>query len=191
LAAFAAPTSISLPSLKDAEAAKKAALDAGLSSFEVTTEEHQRAAAALPEGAIIAQQLARGETLTAEAVYLIDNGLATGRGLNVMAQGTRKRNYCRNHEMVRPWGSPLTREQGEAKADQAIKATRPHWGWFIVFVIVAVLWVWFITSTIANFWQIGFASGSTAAGPPLGQRTSIMVPILGRGFRLRWPFRPI
>jgi hypothetical protein len=75
---------------KDAEAAKKAASDAGLSSFEVTTEEHQRAAAALPEGAIIAQQLARGETLTAEAVYLIDNGLATGRGLNVMAQGTRK-----------------------------------------------------------------------------------------------------
>ena len=41
---------------KDAEAAKKAALDAGLSSFEVTTEEHQRAAAALPEGAIIAQR---------------------------------------------------------------------------------------------------------------------------------------
>jgi hypothetical protein len=38
--------------------------------------------------------------------------------------------------MVRPWGSPLTREQGEAKADQAIKATRPHWGWFIVFMIV-------------------------------------------------------
>src|ERR1700730_18254789 len=39
---------------KDAEAAK-AALDAGLSSFQVPTEEHQRAAAALPEGAIIAQ----------------------------------------------------------------------------------------------------------------------------------------
>jgi hypothetical protein len=48
-------------------------------------------------------------------------------------------------------------------------------------VIVAVLWVWFITSTIANFWQIGFASGSTAAGPPLGQRTSIMVSDFGAG----------
>ena len=64
---------------KDAEAAKKAALDAGLSSFEVTTEEHQRAAAALPEGAIIAQQLARGETLTAEAVvFMIVGGFGFG-----------------------------------------------------------------------------------------------------------------
>jgi hypothetical protein len=36
---------------KDAEAAKKAALDAGLSSLEVQTEEHRRAAATLPEGA--------------------------------------------------------------------------------------------------------------------------------------------
>ena len=40
---------------KDTEAAKKAALDAGLSSLEVTTEEHQRVAATLPEGAINAQ----------------------------------------------------------------------------------------------------------------------------------------
>jgi hypothetical protein len=40
---------------KDAEAAKKAALDAGLSSLEVTTEEHRRAAATLPEGVINAQ----------------------------------------------------------------------------------------------------------------------------------------
>ena len=36
---------------KDADAAKKAALDVGLSSLEVTTEEHRRAAASLPEGA--------------------------------------------------------------------------------------------------------------------------------------------
>jgi hypothetical protein len=49
------------------------------------------------------------------------------------------------------WGSPLSREQAEAKADQTIKATRPHWGWFIVFMIVVGLWVWFIASTIANF----------------------------------------
>ncbi len=40
---------------KDAEAAKKAALDAGLSSLEVQTEEHRRAVAALPEGVINAQ----------------------------------------------------------------------------------------------------------------------------------------
>jgi len=25
------------------------------------------------------------------------------------------------------WGSPLSREQAEAKADQTIKATRPRW----------------------------------------------------------------
>jgi hypothetical protein len=40
---------------KDAEAAKKAASDAGLSSIEVKTEEHRQAAAALPEGTINAQ----------------------------------------------------------------------------------------------------------------------------------------
>jgi hypothetical protein len=27
---------------------------------------------------------------------------------------------------------------------------RPHWGWFIVFMVVAVLWVRFIVSTIAG-----------------------------------------
>jgi hypothetical protein len=40
---------------KDAEAAKKAASDAGLSSLDVQTEEHRQAAAALPEGTINAQ----------------------------------------------------------------------------------------------------------------------------------------
>jgi hypothetical protein len=40
---------------KDAEMAKKAALDAGLSSLDVQTEEHRQAAATLPEGAINAQ----------------------------------------------------------------------------------------------------------------------------------------
>ena len=40
---------------KDADAAKKAGSDAGLSSLEVTTEEHQQVAATLPEGAINAQ----------------------------------------------------------------------------------------------------------------------------------------
>jgi hypothetical protein len=49
------------------------------------------------------------------------------------------------------WGSPLSREQAEAKADQTIKATRPRWAWFSVFTIVAMLWVWFIASTIAIF----------------------------------------
>jgi hypothetical protein len=40
---------------KDAEAAKKAALDAGLSSLEVQTDEHRQVAATLPEGVINAQ----------------------------------------------------------------------------------------------------------------------------------------
>ena len=40
---------------KDAEAAKKAASDAGLSALEVHTEEHRQATAALPEGTINAQ----------------------------------------------------------------------------------------------------------------------------------------
>jgi hypothetical protein len=40
---------------KDAEAAKRAALDAGLSSLEVKTEEHRRIAATLPEGVINTQ----------------------------------------------------------------------------------------------------------------------------------------
>jgi hypothetical protein len=53
--------------------------------------------------------------------------------------------------MVRHVGLASSREQAEAKADQTIKATRPHWGWFIVFMIVVGLWVWFIASTIANF----------------------------------------
>jgi hypothetical protein len=41
--------------IKDAEAAKKAGSDAGLSSLEVQTEEHRKAAATLPEGAINTQ----------------------------------------------------------------------------------------------------------------------------------------
>jgi hypothetical protein len=65
-------------------------------------------------------------------------------GLNVMAQGTRKEIIAEIMKWSATWGSPLTCEQAEAKADQAIKATRPHWGW------VAGLWVWFIASTIAN-----------------------------------------
>ena len=40
---------------KDAEAAKKAASDTGLSSLEVQTEEHRRVAAPLPEGVINTQ----------------------------------------------------------------------------------------------------------------------------------------
>jgi hypothetical protein len=45
---------------------------------------------------------------------------------------------------------PLSREQAEAKADKVIKATRPDWGWFILFMTAAVLWVWFFASIIAN-----------------------------------------
>ena len=70
-------------------------------------------------------------------------------GLNVMAQGTRKE-ITEIMKWSATWGSPLSREQAEAKADQTIKATRPHWGWFIVFMIVAVLWVWFIASSLTS-----------------------------------------
>jgi hypothetical protein len=72
-------------------------------------------------------------------------------GFNVMAQGTRTEIIAEIMKWSATWGSPLSREQAEARADQTIKATRPHWGWFIVFMIVVVLWVWFIVSTIANF----------------------------------------
>jgi hypothetical protein len=61
-------------------------------------------------------------------------------GLNVMARGTRKEIIAEIMKLSATWGSPLSREQAEAKAGQTIKATRPHWGWFIVFIIVAVLW---------------------------------------------------
>jgi hypothetical protein len=44
----------------------------------------------------------------------------------------------------------VSREQVEAKADEAIRATRPRWGWFILFMTVAVLWVWFFASITAN-----------------------------------------
>jgi hypothetical protein len=71
-------------------------------------------------------------------------------GLNVMAQRTRKEIIAEIMEWSVTWGSPLSREQAEAKADQTIKATRPRWEtWFIVSMIVAMLWVWFIA--IANF----------------------------------------
>jgi hypothetical protein len=39
----------------------------------------------------------------------------------------------------------------EAKADQVTKATPSRWGWFILFTIVAVIWVWFFASIIAKF----------------------------------------
>jgi hypothetical protein len=71
-------------------------------------------------------------------------------GLNVMAKRTRKETIAEIMEWFATWGSPLSREQTEAKADQAIKAPRPRWGWLIAFIIVAVLWVWFLASIIAN-----------------------------------------
>jgi hypothetical protein len=66
-----------------------------------------------------------------------------------MAQGTRKEIIAEIMKWSATWGSALSCEQAEANADQAIKPTRPHWGWFIVFMIAAVLWVWFIVSTIS------------------------------------------
>ena len=68
-----------------------------------------------------------------------------------MAQGTRKEIIAEIMKWSATWGSPLSREQAEAKADQTIKATRPRWSCFSVSMTVAVLWVWFIASTIANF----------------------------------------
>jgi hypothetical protein len=68
-----------------------------------------------------------------------------------MARGTRKEIIAEIMKWSATWGSPLSREQAEAKADQTIKDTRPRWGWFSVFTIVAMLWVWFIASTIATF----------------------------------------
>jgi hypothetical protein len=68
-----------------------------------------------------------------------------------MAKGTRKEIIADIMEWSARWGSPLSRAQAEAKADQVTKATRPRWGWFILFTIVAVLWVWFFASIIAKF----------------------------------------
>ena len=68
-----------------------------------------------------------------------------------MAKGTRKEIIADIMEWSARWGSPLSRAQAEAKADQVAKATRPRWGWFILFTIVAVLWVWFFASIIAKF----------------------------------------
>jgi hypothetical protein len=52
-----------------------------------------------------------------------------------MAQRTRKEIIAEIMNWSATWGSPLSREQAEAKADQTIKAmrkaTRPRWGWFI------------------------------------------------------------
>jgi hypothetical protein len=74
-------------------------------------------------------------------------------GLNVMAKGARKEIIAEIMEWSATWGSPLSREQAEAKADQTIKATRPRRGSFVRFMIVmivAALWVWLIASIIAN-----------------------------------------
>jgi hypothetical protein len=68
-----------------------------------------------------------------------------------MAKGTRKKTIAEIMEWSATWGRPLSREQAEAKADQIARATRPRWDWFILFTIVAMLWVWFFASVFANF----------------------------------------
>jgi hypothetical protein len=67
---------------KDAEAAKKAASDAGLSSLEVTTEEQRRATAALPEGVINAQGRFSLSPASLEIIAELERLLkaATGQG---------------------------------------------------------------------------------------------------------------
>ena len=54
-------------------------------------------------------------------------------GLNVMTKGTRNEIIAEIMDWSATWGSPLSREQAEAKADQTIKAARPRWGWPILF----------------------------------------------------------
>jgi hypothetical protein len=71
--------------------------------------------------------------------------------LNGVLKGTRKEIIAEIMEWSITWGSPLSREQAEARADLTIKATRPRLGWFIPFTIVAALWLWFFASTVANF----------------------------------------
>jgi hypothetical protein len=68
-----------------------------------------------------------------------------------VAKGTRKETIAEIMEWSATWGWPLSREQAEAKADQITRATRPRWGRFILFTIVAMLWVWFFASILANF----------------------------------------
>jgi hypothetical protein len=76
-------------------------------------------------------------------------------GLNVMNKGTRNEIIAGIMAWSATWGSPLSREQAEAKADQTIKATRPRRSWLILVMIVLVIIVaicaWFIASTFINF----------------------------------------
>ncbi|MGH7887012.1 MAG: hypothetical protein ACREPG_04035 [Candidatus Binatia bacterium] len=56
--------------------------------------------------------------------------------------------------MLKSWNSQLlgvSREQAEVKVDEAIRATRLHWSWYILYMTVGMLWVWFFTS-ILWFW---------------------------------------
>ncbi len=73
-----------------------------------------------------------------------------------MTKGTRNQIIGEIMDWSATWGSPLSREQAEAKADQTIKAARPRRGWLILFMIVAILWVWFIASALVNFAHVGF-----------------------------------
>jgi hypothetical protein len=82
-----------------------------------------------------------------------------------MAQRTRKEIIAEIMNWSATWGSPLSREQAEAKADQTIKAmrkaTRPRWGWFILFMILLLQLS--LTSS-----ELALARGSPASGSPPG-----------------------
>jgi hypothetical protein len=75
---------------KDAEMAKKAASDAGLSSLDVQTEEHRQAAATLPEGAINTQGRFSLSPASPEIIAELERLLkaATGQGA-ALASGTK------------------------------------------------------------------------------------------------------
>jgi hypothetical protein len=96
-----------------------------------------------------------------------------------MTKGTRKETIADIMEWSATWGSPLSREQAEAKADRAIKATRPRRGWLIAFIIVAVLWVWFFASIIVTSrFERGLGASShqssnASASPGVSAMTSL------------------
>ena len=75
---------------KDADAAKKAAADAGLSSLEVQTEEHRHAAAALPEGAINAHGRFSLSPASPEIIAELDRLLKAATGQEVTSAGGAK-----------------------------------------------------------------------------------------------------
>ncbi len=94
---------------KDAEAAKRAASDAGLSSLEVQTEADRNMAAALPEGAINAQGRFSLSPASPEIIAELDRLLkaATGQEATLRANDDET-NTCREFTLDAFSLSPIT-----------------------------------------------------------------------------------